>query len=103
MMIAGDTVNAAIYWIEKYYRKWARLSLPMERLIPLAAHMIGQAKTLNTGGIDGLEILLCNSVKIRRLSDDSCKLLERQAERWDDAIGDLFLDHQQDYRYISSV
>ena len=99
MLIAGDTVNAAIYWIEKYYRKWRLRSLPMEQLIPLAAHMIGQAKTLNTAGIDGLEILTCDSTEIKRLSKDSCELLEQQAELWDDAIGDLFLNHRPQYVY----
>jgi hypothetical protein len=73
--------------------------LPIERLIPLAAHMIGQAKTLNTAGIDGLEILLCRSGGIQCLSQESCELLERQAERWDEAIGDLFLNHQPQYSY----
>jgi hypothetical protein len=103
MMIAGDTVNSSIYWIEKYYRKWISRSLPMDRLIPLAAHMIGQAKTLNTAGIDGLEILLCNSVEIRRLSENSCTLLERQAEQWDEAIGDIFLGHQPQYVYGPNI
>lgn len=103
MLIAGDTINAAIFWIEKYYRKWIPRSLPMEQLIPLAAHMIGQAKTLNTAGIGGLEIILCNSRKIRRLSEYSRELLERQAEQWDDAIGDLFLNHQPRYIYAPNT
>jgi len=94
MTIAGDTINSSIYWIEKYYRKWISRSFPMERLIPLAAHMIGQAKALNTAGISGLEILLCNSLGILRLSENSCASLELQAEQWDEAIGDIFLGHQ---------
>jgi hypothetical protein len=101
VLIAGDTINSAIYWIEKYSRGWIRHALPMERLIPLAAHMIGQSKTLNTAGINGLDILVCNSMEIKRLSKISCELLERQAEQWDDAIRDLFLSHQPQYVYDS--
>ena len=99
ILIAGDTTNSTIFWAERYYRKFAPLHLSGERLIPLAAHMIGQAKTLNTAGIDGLEIVICSSSGIKQLSKDSCELLKRQAEHWDDTIGDLFLNHKPQYIY----
>ena len=40
--IAGDNVNPAIFWAERYYQE-----LPIEKLVPLAAHLIVAASKLN--------------------------------------------------------
>ena len=48
--IAGHLVNAALFWVEKYYDK----TLSIKRLVPLAAHLIVCAHQLNPYGISGL-------------------------------------------------
>jgi len=92
--IAGDNINPAIYWPERYYQK-----LPIERLVPLAAHTIIAAHKLFNGAISGLEIVLCDASGVHRLSDDSIGELELKANEWDKEIGGLFLNHQQQFTY----
>ena len=95
--VAGDDVSAALFWIEKYYDK----SLPIKRFIPLAAHLIACAHQLNTRGIGGLEIVLCDTEGVHRLSKECIDRLEKKAEEWDETIGNFFLNHQQRYTYES--
>ncbi|HWO37109.1 MAG TPA: hypothetical protein VNO32_50680 [Candidatus Acidoferrum sp.] len=45
LALAGDNVNPAIYWAERYHE-----TQPIERLAPLAAHVIFAAHKLNNGG-----------------------------------------------------
>lgn len=96
--IAGDNLNAAIFWAERYYQ-----SLPVEKLIPLAAQVVVSAKKLNTGTIGGLEGIVCNRTGIHRLSPHSILELERKASELDVAIGDMFLNHQQQFTYVPNV
>jgi len=96
--IAGDNVNAAIFWAERYYQK-----LPVERLVPLAAHLVVCAHKLNTGTIGGLEIVLGTASGIHRLSDESIRELETKADEWDSSIGNLFLNHRQQFTYAPNV
>jgi hypothetical protein len=97
--IAGDNTNAAIFWAERYYLQNRWTTKPMKRLIPLAAHLICSAHYLNTSGIGGLEMVLSSPTGIQRLSDKSIEALEDKAEGWDKGIGDLFLNHHQQYKY----
>jgi len=92
--IAGDTLNAAIFWVERYYK-----SRPIEQLVPLAAYLIISASKLNTAMISGLEVVLCTSTSIRRISDDSIHELKQKANEWDRRISDMFLDHRQQFTY----
>jgi 20S proteasome alpha/beta subunit len=90
--IAGDNINAAAFWAERYYER-----RPIEELIPLAAHLIISASKLNSGAISGLEIVICTSTEIKRLSDDSIRTLERQCTKWDEDIGNSFLAYRQQF------
>jgi len=92
--IAGDNVNPAIFWAERYYRE-----LPIESLLPLAAHLIVSAGALNPTAISGLEIVLCDAAGLHRLSDDSTRDLKAKATESDRNIGDLFLSHRQQFTY----
>jgi len=96
--IAGDNLNAAIFWGERYYAR-----LPIEQLIPLAAHLIVCAHKLNTATIDGLEIVLCTTSAIRRLSAESIEELKVKADEWDKTISKLFLNHRQQFTYAPDV
>jgi hypothetical protein len=97
-VVAGDNVNAAAFWVERYYTV-----RPIEQLIPLAAHLIISASKLNSGAISGLEIVTCTSTEIRRVSDDSVKELEGRCLEWDETIGDLFLNYRQQFTYAPNV
>jgi hypothetical protein len=96
--IAGDNLNSAIFWAEKYYKK-----LPVEQLVPLAAHLIGAAHKLNNATISGLEIVLCTPSGIRRLSDESIHALELKTNEWDKSIGELFLNHRQHFIFAPNM
>jgi hypothetical protein len=96
--IAGDNLNAAIFWAERYYEK-----LPIENLIPLAAHLISVAHKLNTGTISGLEIVLCTASGIRRLSGESIEKLEQKAKEWDKSISELVLNYRQQFTFAPNV
>lgn len=87
-----------MFWSERYYQP-----LPIRRLIPLAAHLIVAAHELNTAGISGLEIVLCDASGLHRLSGDSIRELESKANEWDRDIGDLFLNHEQQISYAPNV
>jgi len=96
--IAGDNVNAAIFWAERYYRPRS-----VELLIPLATHLVVSAERLNTGTISGLEIVTCTDKGIRRLSDESINRLRAQSEEWDRSMGELFLNHREQFSYSPNV
>lgn len=91
---AGDNVNAAVFWKERYYREQ-----PIRKLVPLAAHMIVSASKLNSGSIRGLEIVLCKPSGIRRIDKKSIHKLLTQANRWDKQIGSLFSNYRQDFTF----
>jgi hypothetical protein len=96
--IAGDNLNAAIFWAERYYKK-----MPIEQLAPLAAHLVNDARILSSGTISGLEIILCKRNEILRMSDESIqKLLEISAE-WSRSIGELFLNHRLQFTYTPNM
>jgi hypothetical protein len=95
---AGDNVNPAIFWAERYYK-----AEPIRTLVPLAAHTIVSAGTLNPTAISGVEIVLCDASGIHRVSEDSLRQLESKAREWDKNIGDLFLDHRQQFTYAPKV
>jgi hypothetical protein len=78
---AGDTKNPAVFWAERYYRK-----MPIEKLIPLAAHLILAASVLNSAGIGGLEIVKCNASGIHCCSDESIARLGSEAAELDNCI-----------------
>lgn len=97
--IAGDNVNPAIFWAERYYEPGHSI----RQLIPLAAHVVVCAHTLNTATISGLEIVLCDSSGIHRLSDDSIRELELKAKEREKDIGSLFVNYRQEFSYAPNV
>jgi len=86
---AGDCKNSAIFWAQHYYPRHPKL--PIRKLIPLAAHLIYMAHRLNTTGISGLEIALCDATGVHRVSDSEIKALETQSEQRDREIGQALL------------
>jgi hypothetical protein len=99
--IAGDNLNAAIFWAERYYPR--RPKLPIKQLIPLAAHLVVCAERLNSATISGLEIVLCDSSGIHRLSDASIEELESAARERDKSIGESLLSGSQQFTYAPNV
>jgi hypothetical protein len=91
---AGDHVNAAIFWKERYYKR-----RPIRKLVPLAAHLIDSASQLNRGSISGLEIVLCDASGLHRVDEESIRKLEAKANRWDKHIGSLFTKYKQDFTF----
>jgi hypothetical protein len=91
---AGDNINPAIFWKERYYREQ-----PIMELVPLAAHMIVSASKLNNGSISGLEIVLCDASGFHRINEDSIRKLKAQANEWDEHIGSLFANYRQDFGF----
>jgi hypothetical protein len=95
---AGDNVNPAVFWAERYYEE-----LPIERLIPLASHTILAAGRLNPTAIKGLEIVLCGTSGIRRVSEESIRELELKTHEWHTSIGDLFLKDRPQLTYAPNM
>lgn len=82
----GDTVNSATFWSERYCR-----AMPINRLAPLAAHLILTAGRLNPAVIRGLEIVVCQSGGFDRLPEESIRNLESKSSEWDVKIGEMIL------------
>jgi hypothetical protein len=99
--IAGDQTNLACFWADRYCQR--RQLQKVESLIPLAAHTILSAGSLNSAAIDGLEIVVCDDSGIRRLSDDSIIELQNKSREWDEQIGNLILGYTQKFTYAPHV
>lgn len=84
--ISGDNANAAAFWAERYYCK----GKPVESLIPLAAQVVVDAASLNSGFVGGLEIVVCDERGPRRFSDDENSAYEAESERRSEEIARTF-------------
>lgn len=82
--IIGDETNTAIFFSEKYLP--ISPQLPLERLLPLAAHTILMAHEMNPTGVDGLDITLCTREGFRVLKEDELSHLARQSGNLDTYI-----------------
>jgi len=91
---AGDHVNAAIFWKERYYQRKS-----IKSLVPLAAHLVVSASMLNSGSIGGLEIVLCDASGLHRIAEDSIRKLEAKANKWDEEIGSMFANYRQHFTF----
>lgn len=58
--IAGLTTNSALFFLEQYY-SFSLNPQPVERLIPIAGHIILAASRLTGDRIDGLEMAACKT------------------------------------------
>jgi len=102
-VFAGDTVNSAVFWGERFYSSWEESLQPIHNLIPLAAHIIFCAGKIGRGTIGGLEIAFCDSSGIHRLSEASIKELEYATSGWDAHCGETILGHKQQFTYAPHV
>ena len=89
---AGDDSNPAVFWIKKYYEH-----RPISALLPLAAQLIVSASEMNSGGIEGLEIVLCYQSGIKRQADDVTIALELEAKKRSRAVGELIFGSAAGY------
>jgi hypothetical protein len=78
---AGDTLNPAAYWAERYYE-----GLPVDKLKHLVAQVIAEAGRLNPALIGGLDIVLTDAGEFIRLPKNETDGLLEQSRRW----GELF-------------
>jgi hypothetical protein len=85
--IAGDNLNAAIFWMERYYDG----TLSTAQLTSVAAQLVVSAGRLNPYTISGLEIVLCNSSGIHPLAIKENEKWESRARDLDTHIGDQIL------------
>ena len=83
---AGDTLNPAVYWAERYYK-----GSPVEKFKNLAAHVIAEAGRLNPALISGLDIVIGQSGEFTRMTRlDTDDLLE-QSRKWGETFGQTVL------------
>lgn len=100
--IAGDTINQAVFWPERYYWRFPSLPHGIQQLVPLAAQTIFSAAEFSRDSIYGLEIVICDKNGLRRLSDTSIKKLRVQSQRWDEKIGTFFANYTRRFEFDSA-
>ncbi|MDR3575073.1 MAG: hypothetical protein P4L50_14530 [Anaerolineaceae bacterium] len=83
---AGDALNPAAYWAERYYCKMA-----VGKLKHLAAHVIAEAGILNPALIGGLDIVIGKDGEFSRLSQLETDNLIQQSGKCEDAFGQSIL------------
>jgi hypothetical protein len=79
---AGDALNPAAYWAQRYYR-----CLPVEKLKNLAAHVIAEAGILNPALIGGLDIVIGKNGEFSRLPRQDADHLLEQSRKLADYFG----------------
>lgn len=79
---AGDALNPAAYWAERYYK-----GLPVENLVNLAAHVIAEAGILNPCLIGGLDIVIGKNGEFIRLPQQKTDDLLEQSRKCADSFG----------------
>jgi len=84
---AGDTISPAVFWARKYHFT----SLPVRRLVRLAAHEIISAGEINSAIIGGLEIVYSDESGFLLMSEEDTKSLDSQAHKWSAKIGKMIL------------
>ncbi|MGA1982854.1 MAG: hypothetical protein ABSG84_10270 [Acidobacteriaceae bacterium] len=95
LAIAGDTVNGAIFWAERYYsQSLLRDRKQIAQLIPLCAHLVICARSLNTAMIGGLEMAICTSEGIELQSEDIIQQLAERAERREEKIAEMIFNDE---------
>jgi hypothetical protein len=95
LAIAGDTVNGAIFWAERYYNQYQPTNRkPIAQLKPLCAHLVVCARSLNTAMIGGLEMVLCTSSGVEFQLEDIIQQLAEKAERREEKIAEMIFNDQ---------
>ena len=83
--VAGDITNSALFWAERYHDEY----LPLEQLIPLAAHLVSSSHFLDTAGIGGLQMVECDAAGVRLLEPERIAELKDKTKVWDRRIGEI--------------
>lgn len=78
---SGQDSNPALFFCEKFYQR-----VPIDSLIPLAAHTILTARLLDPARIKGLEILRCTNKGFEFLSNEQLEIAQQRFEVLDDLI-----------------
>jgi len=87
----GDALNGAIFWAMRYYRSLPPEMRTLQRLMRLAAQIVADAGTLNSGNVGGLEMIYCDSTGIRQLTNRENADLLQEAQQRSDQIQQLIL------------
>jgi hypothetical protein len=85
---AGDMVNPAVFFLEKYYRPST-----IEKLLPLAAHTILMGSALSSSAVNGLEIATCRNDRFERLPVEEITELIQFSQKLDRSISALLPWH----------
>lgn len=83
---AGDNLNSAIFWTQQYYAL-----LPVSQLTQLGALAVVAANERGSGGVEGLEIVVCDTSGVHRLSDNEARDMESAARLQIKSIGERIL------------
>jgi len=83
----GDSINAAVFFIERYLPVKQYVKLPLEDLKLIAAHAVLMASELNPIGISGLDIVLCRPGKaFEKLGPSEIEELKAKSKTLDSQI-----------------
>jgi len=85
-MNSGATGNAAIFFPERHYSK----ALQESELTRLAAHTVLMGHQLDPGPINGLEVVVCRSGTLHRLTQDELESLQQFSNSLDDLLAKQF-------------
>jgi hypothetical protein len=96
--VAGHDTNSSIFFAQRYYQR-----RPVNELIVLAAHVVQFGAKLNSSGIEGLEIIVCQPSGFHQLSPDSIAALEARVDECDTTLGHSTLSPLQKLTYIPDV
>ena len=95
LAVAGDTVNAAIFWAELYYNQHQPTKRKaVKELVPLCAHLVVCAQSLNTATIGGLEMAICMNGAIELQLADVTEPLAKRAEARAEAIARMVFNDE---------
>lgn len=99
--VAGDTVNPAVFWSERYYWR-SSLRHEIQQLVALAAQVICSAHELSKDAISGLEIVVCDGSGPHRVSEDSIQQFQSDVKQWDQQIEGFFAGYAHDFAFIKA-
>ncbi len=85
----GDFGNLAQFFIERYYPK-VPASLSVKQLLPLAAHTVLMASTMNPY-VRGLEIAICTGSELRKLTEEELSPLFQASLKLDNQTNSLLI------------
>ncbi len=85
-IVAGDAINQANFFVERYFRR----SAPISELLALATHTILMAGELNPTCVSGVDLVACTSEGFHAITGTELDSLFQKSETLDRAIGDSF-------------